>query len=318
MSSISLIILFLGYLLLLFGIAYAVEGRIGKLDRVFRTPYSYALSLAVYCTAWTYFGSVGRAAEDGLSFLPIYLGPLLLAPLWPFLIRKMVGICKEERITSIPDLISSRFGKSRFLGLIAAIFLVIGVLPYISLQLKAIAAIFDLSTTASTATAPLPFYRDNALLLTIVLALFTMVYGVRKVDANERHEGVIAAISFEAIFKLVAFLIVGVVISTYFFGQGGTLSFNDALNLPELAGLFRFSATSLSSGDWFWLVLVSMCAAVLLPRQFHVAVVENNRLEDINRAAWLFPLYLLLINLFVIPIAAAGVLHFGSNQSEVA
>ncbi|MEM6769995.1 MAG: histidine kinase dimerization/phospho-acceptor domain-containing protein, partial [Bacteroidota bacterium] len=317
MSGLGLITVFLLYLLLLFGIAYAVESRKGKLNRFFNTPYNYALSLTVYCTAWTYFGSVGRAASEGLSFLPIYIGPLLLAPLWPFVMRKMVGICKEERITSVPDFISSRYGKSRSLGLIAASFLLIGVIPYISLQLKAIAAIFDLSTT-TTPTSNLPFYRDNALLLTLVLALFTMVYGVRKLDANERHEGVIAAISFEAIFKLIAFLVVGVIICIYFFGGASGFSFADALNHPDLKGLWSFAATGINGGDWFWLTLASMCAVILLPRQFHVAVVENNRPEDIDRAAWLFPLYLLLINLFVLPIAAAGVLYFDTSASGVA
>lgn len=318
MNGLGLVTLFLGYLLVLFGIAYSVENRGGTLDRLFRTPFNYALSLTVYCTAWTYFGSVGRAATEGLSFLPIYLGPLMLAPLWPALIRKMVGICKEERITSVPDLISSRFGRSRSLGLLAALFFVIGVVPYIALQLKAISAIFDLFTTTSTDTATPPFYRDNALLLTLVLALFTMLYGVRRLDANERHEGIIAAISFEAVFKLVAFLAVGLLICAYFFNGHPDFSFSDALVHPDLSGLWSFMATGLSAWDWFWLTLVSACAVVLLPRQFHVSVVENNRTEDIDRASWVFPLYLLLINLFVIPIAAAGVLYFGAADSGLA
>ncbi|MEM9526621.1 MAG: histidine kinase, partial [Bacteroidota bacterium] len=313
MNGLGLISLFLLYLSVLFGIAWAVESGVGKLDRFFRTPYNYALSLTVYCTAWTYFGSVGLAAEEGLLFLAIYLGPLMIAPIWPFLIRKMVGICKEERITSVPDFISSRFGKNRSLGLISAIFFIIGVVPYIALQLKAIAAIFDLFTTSSISTIDKPFYRDNALLLTLVLALFTMVYGVRRLDANERHAGVIAAISFEAVFKLVAFLAVGVLICTNFFGNDAAFSFRDALAHDSLKGLWSFTAAGIDGWDWFWITLASMCAVILLPRQFHVAVVENNQPEDIHRAAWVFPLYLLLINLCVIPIAAAGVLYFKTN-----
>ncbi|MTB50078.1 sensor histidine kinase [Lewinella sp. W8] len=313
MSSLAAVSIFLGYLLILFGVAYIAEGRRGWLGRMFHNPFGYALSLTVYCTAWTFFGSVGRAANDGLSFLPIYLGPLMLAPVWPFLMEKIIRIAKSERITSIPDFISSRYGKSRTLGLLAATFLVIGTVPYISLQIKAIAAIFDLLTEGTTLTHAQPFYRDNALFLTLVLALFTVIFGVRRLDANERHQGVIAAISFEGVFKLLAFLFVGIFVVWVFFGRTDTPSFFEALTLPSLAGMSSISASGITGWDWFWLCLVSMAAVVLLPRQFHVSVVENNNIGDLKRAAWVFPLYLLLINLFVLPIAAAGYLHFGAE-----
>jgi Na+/proline symporter/nitrogen-specific signal transduction histidine kinase len=311
MSSWAAVSIFLGYLLILFGVAFLAEGRRGWLGRLFHNPFGYALSLTVYCTAWTFFGSVGRAANEGLSFLPIYLGPLMLAPIWPFLMEKIIRIAKSERITSIPDFISSRYGKSRSLGLLAATFLVIGTVPYISLQIKAIAAIFDLLTEGNTLTHNQPFYQDNALFLTLVLALFTVIFGVRRLDANERHQGVIAAISFEGVFKLLAFLSVGIFVAVAFFGQAQTPSFLEALSLPSLEGMISFSASGITGWDWFWLCLVSMFAVVLLPRQFHVSVVENNDIGDLKRAAWVFPLYLLLINLFVLPIAAAGYLHFG-------
>lgn len=310
MDTLLITAIFLVYLSLLFGVAALAERGGSRFKKIFQSPTNYALSLTVYCTAWTLMGSVGQAANEGLSFLPIYLGPLMLTPIWPFIVRKMILISKSEGITSLPDFMSSRYGKSRSLGAIATVFMVIGTIPYISIQLKAVTTIFDSLVGGSIISTERPFYQDSSLLLTLVLLLFTVIYGVRRLDANGRHAGVIAAISFEAVVKLLCFLVVGLfVVFTFFGGPQGLLLPNDTD--ISLRHLWSFEASGIDGWDWFWLNLISMSAVVLLPRQFHVMVVENERIEDVDRAAWLFPLYLLLINLFVIPIAAAGLMHFG-------
>ncbi len=317
MAASTALLIFLGYLGILFGIAYYGENNRKGSQGLFRTPYSYALSLTVYCTAWTFMGSVGKAANDGLSFLPIYLGPLILAPVWPLLIRKIIRISKAERLSSLADFLSSRYGKSRSIGVLAATFLVIGTIPYISIQLKAISSIFDLLTIEDYSSSSRPFYTDSALLLTLLLAIFIGIFGVRRLDPNEKHEGIIAAISFEAIFKIIAFLAVGIFV-TYGMFSGPMDLFAQVGKRPELKQLFSFSAMGITAWDWFWLNLVSMCAVVLLPRQFHVAVVENEDEGEVDRAAWFFPLYLLVINLFVLPIALGGLLFFGEDGLAIA
>ena len=312
------VLIFLLYLGLLFGLAFLAErGREGKKNWL-HNRFNYALSLTVYCTAWTFMGSVGKAANDGLSFLPIYLGPLILAPVWPYLIRKMIRISKAERLTSVADFVSSRYGKNRLLGALTAIFLVIAVVPYISIQLKAIASIFDLLIKEpATTSASGMLYPNSALLLTLILAVFIGIYGVRKLDPNEKHQGVITAISFEAIFKLVAFLVVGLWVAFQLTsGQIGNLE--QAMLQQEVSYVWSLSANGMTAFDWFWLNLVSMCAWILLPRQFHVSVVENDDPKDVGRAAWIYPLYLLLINLFVLPIAIGGLLFFGLEGMPVA
>ncbi|MEO0789373.1 MAG: sensor histidine kinase [Bacteroidota bacterium] len=302
MSTTTVILIFLAYLATLFGLAGIAERSRGKTKR---WSYAYALSLTVYCTAWTFMGSVGRAANNGISFLPIYLGPLMLAPVWPILIRKIIRICKAEKLTSLPDFISSRYGRSRTLGLLAALFLVIGVVPYISIQLKAIASIFSVLTGEAPQLND-PFYSDTALLLTILLAVFIMIFGVRRLDPNQSHNGIMAAISFEAIFKLFAFLLVGGFITFGVFSGFGDLFEHAQTGMNHISS-WSVAGSGLSGWDWFWLNFVSMCAVVLLPRQFHVAVVENQSDREVRKAAWFFPVYLLLINIFVIPIAIAGV-----------
>lgn len=312
MAASTALLIFLGYLGILFGIAYLVENRQKRVRGHFRLPFSYALSLTVYCTAWTFLGSVGKAANDGLAFLPIYLGPLMLAPVWPLLIQKIIRISKAERLSSLADFLSSRYGKSRSLGVLAAAFLVMGTIPYISIQLKAISTIFDLLTVEDYSSSARPFYSDSALLLTLLLAVFIGIFGVRRLDPNEKHEGIIAAVSFEAIFKLVAFLAVGFFVVYGLFNGLGDL-FAQANAQAHLSRLFSFGGTGINGWDWFWLNLVSMCAVVLLPRQFHLAVVENETPEEVKQAAWFFPLYLLLINIFVLPIAVGGLLVFGEG-----
>ena len=306
------------YLALLFGIAYWVEDRGKTRPKWSSSPIIYALSLAVYCTAWTFFGSVGRAADSGASFLPIYLGPTLLAPIWVIVLRKMVLISKHQRVTSVADFLSSRYGKSTAMGLLAVIVAVLGVIPYISIQLKAISLSYDL-LLANTPQFyqqdfDLPFFKDTAFYVTVLLAVFAILFGTRHLDPNERHSGLVTAIAFESVFKLVAFLAIGLFVTFGLYNGFGDL-FGQAMQRTDLSALFTFDG-NMDGNRWFWLMLVSMFAFLLLPRQFHVAVVENESPKSITTASWLLPLYLLIINIFVVPIAIAGGLLLGDQGIE--
>ncbi|MGY6523447.1 MAG: ATP-binding protein [Mongoliitalea sp.] len=310
MLSNGIIIAFtFGYLALLFAIAWFSERSSEKGKSYASNPYVYALSLAVYCTAWTYYGSVGYAATNGLEFLTIYIGPSLIAPLWWLVMRKMIRISKVQRISSIADFISSRYGKSVSLGGIVTIFCLLGILPYISIQIKAIASSFAILETGDFRMSAnmLPFYADTAFYLALGLALFTILFGTRDVEATARHDGLVTAIAFESIFKLLAFLVVGVFV-TYFLYDGFEDIFNQA-SLRGLDHLFVFS-DEVASTDWFWMSILSMMAVLFLPRQFQVSVVENHDEKHLDKAMWLFPLYLLIINIFVLPIALGGLVHF--------
>ncbi len=300
---------------LLFAIAYWADRRARQGRSVVGSPWVYSLSMAVYCTAWTYFGSVGRAATAGVWFLPIYLGPMLAMTLAWVVIRKMVRISRAYRITSIADFISSRYGKSPVLAGTVTFITVVGIVPYIALQLKAISVSFAVMT-ASDHAAPLVqqiWWQDSTFYLALVLAGFTMAFGARQLDNSERHEGMVAAIAFESVVKLVAFLAVGVFV-TYGLFDGIADIFTKAQEVPELAQLLTVGVAQgkpFAYAQWFGLLMLAMFSVILLPRQFQVMVVENVDEQHLRRAAWAFPLYLLLINLFVLPIALGGLLVFG-------
>ncbi|HMO38968.1 MAG TPA: sensor histidine kinase [Saprospiraceae bacterium] len=314
MNAAVVIITSLLYLSLLFLVAYYAERREAQGRSIVRNALIYALSLAVYCTAWTFYGSVGRAVTAGAGFLPIYLGPTLLAPVWWLLLRKMIRISKAQRITSVADFLSSRYGKSTSLGIVATLVAVFGIVPYISIQLKAIVISFDILTNHAAA-ADTPFHLDSSLYVAIALAVFTILFGTRHLDPNERHEGLVAAIALESIVKLAAFLAVGIFVTFGIFRGFGDV-FAQGAARADITKLFALPETGIDGWSWFWLMLISMFAIILLPRQFHVAVVENTDAEHVGRASWLFPLYLLLINLFVLPIAIGGVLIFQNAQVE--
>lgn len=305
------------YLGLLFAIAWWADRRAAQGRSIASHPTVYALSLAVYCTAWTFYGSVGRAAADGLGFLPIYLGPTLIILLWGSLLGKMVRVGKAQRITSIADFIASRYGKSQGLGGLVTIIAVVGVVPYISLQLKAIAHTFNILLQYPQVSVPSsigrPFWLDTAFIVALLLAAFTVLFGTRHLDASERHEGMVAAVAFESIVKLVAFMAVGLFVGIGLLGLGGP-------ELPEAAGNSRAEALLqpelIPYQDWVAISVLAAFAVMLLPRQFQVTVVEGRDERQIRRAIWLFPLYLLLINLFVIPIALAGLLTFPDGLVE--
>ncbi|MGV8803872.1 MAG: ATP-binding protein [Polaromonas sp.] len=308
----------LAYLLLLFAVAYWADRRATQGRSVIANAWTYALSLAVYCTAWTYFGSIGRAASGGVWFLPIYLGPTLAMALGWIVLRKMIRIAKTYRITSIADFIASRYGKSPLLAGLVTLIAVVGIVPYIALQLKAVSAGYALLTAAQGAQAahPVHWSQDSAFYVALVLAGFAMVFGARHLDTTERHEGMVAAIAFESVVKLVAFLSVGLYVVYGLFDGLGDL-FARARAVPALQSLMRLEQDgAFAWTHWFALTLLSMLSVVLLPRQFQVMVVENVRESHLRRAVWVFPLYLLLINLFVLPIALGGLLYFGAGPLD--
>ena len=301
-----------GYLLTLFAIAYWADQRAERGASAIANPLVYALSLSVYATSWTFYGSVGRAAGDGVGFLPIYIGPTLAACLFWVVLRKMVRISQVNRITSIADFIAARYGKSGLLAAAVALIAVIGIVPYISLQLKAVSASFTLLTQYPDVTRPayqvVPMLADNAFWVAMLLAAFAILFGARHLDAAERHEGMVAAIAFESLVKLGAFLAVGVFVTFHLFDGFGDL-FTRAAADPKTAPLFApFGKAGFA--DWVWLVVLSFFAIFFLPRQFQVAVVENVDERHLRHASWIFPAYLFAINLFVLPIAFGGRLAF--------
>ncbi len=304
-----------GYMGLLFAIAYYGDRRADIGKSIISNSYIYALSLAVYCTAWTFYGSVGRAVQTGPSFLTIYLGPTLMAALGWLVLKKIIRISKVHHITSIADFIASRYGKSATLAGVVTIIAVLGVVPYIALQLKAISISFQIIMHYPEIIMPplhfdqIPILKDTTFHVALLLVVFAILFGTRHLEATERHEGLVAAIAFESVVKLLAFLTVGIFV-TYFLYDGFADIVAKAREKPDLRDLFTVSEQTGSFADWGVSIFLSMTAIICLPRQFQIGVVENVNEDHINKAMWLFPLYLLAINIFVLPVALAGMLHF--------
>ena len=303
------------YLGLLFAIAYYADKRADAGRSVIASPYIYSLSLAVYATAWTFYGSVGRAASDGVGFLPIYIGPTLMIALWWVVMRKILRISKENRITSLADFIAARYGKSALIGGAVTVIAVVGIVPYISLQLKAVSNGFlilmqypEIVMPAKVGAAPL--MQDTALWVALILALFTIAFGTRHLDAAEHHEGMVAAIAFESLVKLLAFLAVGAYVTFVIYDGFGDVFARAAADRDLAPMLTPLEGVAGSYSSWVWLTILSMLAIMFLPRQFQVTVIENKDERHLNKAIWLFPLYMLAINVFVLPIAFGGRLHF--------
>ncbi|AUG03584.1 hybrid sensor histidine kinase/response regulator [Pseudomonas sp. 09C 129] len=300
LSSGLIAIVALAYMAIMFAIAFYGDRRSAPLPPRVRA-WVYSLSLAVYCTSWTFFGAVGQAAEQLWSFLPIYLGPILLLVLAPWVLQKMVMISKQENITSIADFIAARYGKSQTLAVVVALICLVGVLPYIALQLKGIVLGVDLLIGAGADTMGTRA-QDTALIVSLILALFTIVFGTRNLDATEHHRGMVLAIAFESLVKLLAFLAVGAFV-TYGLYDGFDDLFSQAMLAPRLEQYWEETI------NWPSMVVqtgVAMMAIICLPRQFHVTVVENIEPQDLRLAKWVFPAYLALAALFVVPIALAG------------
>lgn len=304
-DSWQVLTLALGYVGLLFAVAWFGDRMIRSRKGGSGRPITYALSLAVYCTSWTFFGSVGLAASSGYDFIPVYLGPILMFLFGAPLILRIVRIAKSQNLTSVADFIAARYGKSQSVAAIATIVSVLGALPYIALQLKAA------SISIETLLGPSPFKDlagatlfslDTALVIALALAVFAVLFGTRHIDATEHQDGLMLAIAAESLVKLAAFLAVGVfVIFGLFGGPAGFIERVSASN--EFRSIFSHGP---NGSTWLTVTILSFVCIILLPRQFHVTVVENNAEAEIRRASWLFPTYLVLINLFVVPIAIAG------------
>jgi len=304
---ILLLIIFF-YLLLLFSVAYLAERKEMQGKSIVANPYIYSLSLAVYCTSWTFYGSVGKAANAGLSFLTIYIGPTLMAALWWIVLRKIVYLSKENRITTISDFIASRYGKSLTLSALVTLVAVIGITPYLGLQLKAIMTTFSILSGRPEGSHFAGWF------ISLMLGVFAVIFGARRLDASERHGGLVFAIAFESAIKLIAFLLVGLFVTYGLFdGFGDILG---KLHVSRYASLTKLGeGSNVSFLEWTSLTFLSMMAIMFLPRQFHVAVVENYSPGHIKKAMWLFPLYLFLINIFVLPIAYGGLLLGGTQAN---
>jgi Na+/proline symporter/signal transduction histidine kinase len=318
-NSWVLILISVAYWILLFVVGYLAEKHAVKGKGLSNNPYIYSLSLAVYCTAWTFFGSVGKVRTGGFDFLAVYLGPTLFMPIGWLVLRKIIRICKAQRITTIADFISSRYGKNVSLASVVTVFIFLGIIPYISLQLKAISESFDILTQTGVTVEPLhnkgiALLQDTAFMMAVGMALFAVLFGTRRIETTERHEGMVAAIAFESIVKLLAFFAVGLFVCYYVF-NGMDDIFTQALDVEALRNLFVVPQEH-GYANWFWISFLSAMAVFFLPRQFQVAVVENVDEKHLSKAAWLFPLYLLLINIFVLPIAFGGQLLFPSSGAD--
>ena len=307
MNGTTVFLTAIGYVSFLFLIAWW-----GDAGRRFASGRSqavvYALSLAVYCTSWTYYGSVGLASEHGLDFLPIYIGPILVIGLGAPFIARIANLARAQNVTTVADFVSARYGKSQPVAAVAALIALIGSAPYVALQLKAVAPTVLMVVDSFDRARLTPDTPSTSFyfVVSLLLAIFAMAFGTRRINPKEHQDGLILAIAVELIVKLVAFLVVGVFVIWRL--NNGILDLTEiAQSDPRIASVIQ---TPPDPAVWVVTTLLSAFAIVLLPRQFHVAVVENHDERGIRTAAWLFPAYLVLINLFVVPLAIAGLQAF--------
>ncbi|WP_029005432.1 PAS domain-containing hybrid sensor histidine kinase/response regulator [Azorhizobium doebereinerae] len=269
-------------------------------------PFIYSLSLAVYCTSWTFYGSVGLATAQGYDFLTIYVGPVIVIALGTPVLLRVVRLAKAHNITSIADFIAARYGKHQGIAALVALVAVLGSIPYISLQLKAVSAsLIAVLGHLAGGPAQVPVGGDLALFVAFTMAVFAILFGTRHTDATEHQNGLMLAVATESLVKLVAFLAVGGFVTFVIFDGPSQL-----WQAAQESGATVPFEHGISLENWVTMTVLSAGAFVLLPRQFHVAVVENKSEAEIRRARWLFPLYLVLINLFVVPLALAGMTLF--------
>src|SRR3984893_624071 len=302
LNSWTLFAISTGYVAILFAIAYLGDRRARIVGPPVRKPWVYSLALCVYCTSWTFYGAVGRAASSGWDFLPIYLGPVLVFLFGGPLLSRVIRISKRHNITSIADFIGARYGRHQPIAMLVTAIAVVGVLPYIALQLKAVSFGFEVLVGTP---ADAPHLVDGALAIALMLAAFAILFGTRDLVSTENHHGMVLAIAFESLVKLAAFLAVGVY-AVYGLRNGMGDAYAHALALPQIS--------SAMSDSWrmgfFSQTLLAAAAIICLPRQFHVTVVENTVLSDLRAARWIFPAYLAIISVFVLPIAAIGLEQF--------
>ncbi|WP_291889197.1 ATP-binding protein [Chryseobacterium sp.] len=307
MSSFALFTVVLFYLALLFLVAYLAEKKKSKLW--INNPYIYALSLAVYCTAWTYYGSIGVAATSGLNYLPIYIGPIIIIPAWIYINTRIVRISRVNKISSLADFISLRYGNSRSFSAIITIVCLLAIVPYIGLQIKAISETFHLVTETPMSSDIL---TDNATFVVVLIALFSSYYGTRYVDASEKRLGIISAIALESFLKLFFIIILGLFV-IYFVFDGFSDIYQKASQFADFKAKNTFNGIE-DAMNWMVLCMISGTAICILPRQFHTAIVENRQEKHIKTAIWFFPLYLLIFTVFIFPIAWGGRLIFDGQN----
>jgi Na+/proline symporter/signal transduction histidine kinase len=304
----------LGYIGFLFCVA-SYGDRIALFKRSGAGTLIYPLTLAIYCTSWTFFGSVGVASRTSVDFLAIYVGPIIMIACCTPILRRVISLAKSQNITSIADFIAARYGKSQAVAATVAGIAIIGSVPYIALQLKAVASSLETILGEDKTIATVPVIGDLALVVTLAMAIFAVLFGTRQTNATEHQHGLMLAVATESIVKLVAFLAAGAFVTFYMFGSPVEL-FERAMKTPEAIRAITYVP---SLGNFLTMALLSACAIMLLPRQFHVSVVENSSDSEVSRARWLFPVYLVAINLFVIPIALAGLVTFpfGAVDSDM-
>ncbi|MGE4513116.1 MAG: ATP-binding protein [Chryseobacterium sp.] len=307
MSSFALFSVVLLYLALLFFVAYMAEKKKSKLW--INNPYIYALSLAVYCTAWTYYGSIGVAATSGLNYLTIYIGPIIVIPSWIYINTRIVRISRINKISSLADFISLRYGNSRSLSAIITLVCLFAVIPYIGLQIKAISETFHLVTETPVSKNML---TDSATFVVLLIAVFSSYYGTKYVDASEKRLGIISAIALESFLKLFFIIILGLFV-IYFVFDGFSDIYQQASKFSDFKAKNTFNGIE-GALNWMILCMISGTAICLLPRQFHTAIIENRQEKHIKTAIWFFPLYLLIFTLFIFPIAWGGRLIFSGQQ----
>ncbi|MBM7420590.1 MULTISPECIES: ATP-binding protein [Chryseobacterium] len=307
MSSFALFIVVLIYLALLFLVAHLAEKKKSKLW--INNPYIYALSLAVYCTAWTYYGSIGVAATSGLNYLPIYIGPIMVIPAWIYINTRIVRISRVNKISSLADFISLRYGNSRSFSAIITLVCLFAIIPYIGLQIKAISETFHLVTETSVSKN---IFTDSGTFVVVLIAVFSSYYGTKYVDASEKRLGIISAIALESFLKLFFIIILGLFVIYYAF-DGFSDLYQKASKFSDFKAKNTFNGIE-GAMNWMVLCLISGTAICILPRQFHTAIVENRQEKHIKTAIWFFPLYLLIFTIFIFPIAWGGRLIFqGQN-----
>ncbi len=298
------------YIGLLFCIAYWGD-RSGETQRTLtQRPYVYALALGVYCTSWTFFGSVGSAATKGLDFIAVYLGPIAAFTLAAPFLRRIAVLTKVQNITSIADFIAARYGKNPAVAAIVTIVAVTGLLPYLALQLKAVSQSISLllGHPSQDASVIIPGLDIN-LVIALVLAAFAILFGARNTDATEHQRGLMLAVAAESAVKLVAFLAVGMFVVFWMHGGAGAL-LTEAAKRPDITRLFE---NGIHGGTLLTVTWLSFVCIFLLPRQFHVTFVENVSEDELRKASRVFPLYLIAINIFVVPVAIAGLLRYSGT-----
>lgn len=293
------IVLAIVYIAVLYSIAYRGERKPPNQVK----PYRYALAQGIHCTTWAFYGTITQSAYYGWSVAPTYVGAMLVFLFAHRIQMRLLHVCKQQNLTSIADVISHRYGKSPSLAVVVALIALVGIVPYIALQLRAITGSF--ATVTGLADKPVPWFGDVAALVALAMMMFAILFGTRRMSLAEQHSGLMDAVAFESVVKLLAFMAVGIFISYSMF-DGVADIFLQAARTDAISPVLEGQA----SGGFVYVthILLGAISMFCLPRQFHVSYIENTDPEELRTARWAFPLYLFAINLFILPIALAGLL----------